>query len=88
MKLVAGKEGETHSIKGREWRCVGKEPYYRKNGDDTELLIWRIKCAKCDSPVHIKTPLHGFERSKAFLAKHCDLHKKTNTQKTACNTAT
>jgi hypothetical protein len=67
----------THGDTGREWIEIGREPYRRRDGSTTELIVWACSCAieGCDGVVEIRTPVENYERSKAFGAKHCPLHK-------------
>lgn len=65
-----------HTHKGRTWTATGREPYTRADGTATELIRWCTQCAKCDRLVEIRTPLK-YETTKAFGAKHCELHKMT-----------
>jgi len=59
---------------GRIWKRVGEEPYTRRDGTSTTLLVWECFCAKCGMPIWTKTPVE-FGRSKSFGKKHCDAHK-------------
>lgn len=65
-----------HTINGRTWVAVGREPYTRKDGTQTELIRWQIKCAKCETMVEITTPAK-FDTTKAFGSKHCPAHRLT-----------
>lgn len=67
-----------HEHKGRSWTCVGRVPYTRKDGSTTELMRWRIQCAKCEEMVDVTTPSTSFETSHSFDMKHCAAHKLTN----------
>lgn len=64
-----------YAIKGRVWVQVRREPYTRKDGIETELMVWHTKCARCSETVEIKTPVVGFEKSNSFGIKHCPAHK-------------
>ncbi|MHA6905465.1 hypothetical protein JK151_08935 [Ralstonia syzygii subsp. celebesensis] len=72
---------------GRVWRRIGTEPYIRKDGSETVLVVWETGCAVCGTLIQIRTPV-DFSTTKAFLRKHCDAHKKAwrpfNVQKPAC----
>ena len=59
---------------GRIFRRHGVEPYTRKDGESTMLLLWRGTCAACGAPFTVKTP-QRLEGTKAFGRKHCDMHK-------------
>lgn len=60
---------------GRVWRQVDAVLHTKKDGDTTPLIVWEIGCAVCGVPVQIKTPIE-ISRTKAFLRKHCEAHKK------------
>lgn len=70
--------------KGRLWVETGEEPYIRKDGKATTLIVWSCRCAAegCEASVDVKTPATGYETSKAFEAKHCPAHKLTKAQVT------
>lgn len=68
---------EGHAITqkdGRRFRWQGAEPYTRKDGTATVLLVWCGTCAVCGEPFTVKTP-QRLEGTKAFARKHCDTHK-------------
>lgn len=68
---------EGHAITqkdGRIFRWYGAEPYTRKDGTATLVLLWRGTCAVCGEPFTAKTP-QRLEGTKAFGRKHCDAHK-------------
>lgn len=69
-------EGHTVTTEkdGRIFRWHGVEPYTRKDGESTMLLLWRGTCAACGAPFTVKTP-QRLEGTKAFGRKHCDMHK-------------
>lgn len=59
---------------GRLFVFAGTEPYTRKDGSASVVLVWRGACAVCGAPFTVKTPQH-LEGTKAFGRKHCDMHK-------------
>jgi len=67
----------TFERNGRLWLEIGREPYCRKDGSTTELIVWACRCASdgCSESVEVKTPTAGYESSKSFGAKHCEAHK-------------
>ena len=69
-------EGHTVTTEkdGRVFRWHGVEPYARKDGRTTSLLLWCGTCAVCGEPFTVKTP-QRLESTKAFGRKHCDAHK-------------
>jgi len=74
----------THNHKGRLWQEVGREPYTRVDGTETELIRWRLACAKCGEGFEIKTTAwSNYRDSKAFGAVHCPMHKLTKAEVSA-----
>lgn len=74
----------THNHKGRLWQEVGREPYTRVDGTETELIRWQSQCAKCEAPFVVTTPSEGaFWKSKSFEMVHCKAHRLTKAQVTA-----
>lgn len=67
---------------GRVFVLVGKEPYQRKDGTMTELLVWQTSCAVCDAPFKVTTPftVTCLGDTKAFGLKHCAKHRLTKDQ--------
>lgn len=63
-----------HTHKGRTWRAVRREPYTRKDGGFTELIVWHTRCAMCEDMVEIKTATK-FDTTKAFEMVHCTEHR-------------
>jgi hypothetical protein len=70
---------------GRRFVCIGAQPYTRKDGSETALLVWQAQCVECGAPFTIKTPHYAREASdsKAFGRKRCDAHKLTREQAAA-----
>lgn len=60
---------------GRPWVEVGSEPYTRKDGTETTLIVWESYCVECGIPIFCRTPLN-FSKSKAFGSARCKLHVK------------
>ncbi len=53
------------------WLLVGQEPYTRRDGSGTQLAVWVRPCAECLGTAVAKTPVAGYETSKAFGRKRC-----------------
>ena len=53
------------------WLLAGQEPYTRRDGSDTQLAVWVRPCAECLGTAVAKTPVAGYETSKAFTRKRC-----------------
>ena len=74
---AAGIKDEGHAITqkdGRVFRWYGVEPYTRKDGSASVVLVSCGTCAVCGAPFTVKTP-QRLEGTKAFGRKHCDMHK-------------
>lgn len=72
---------QKHEHKGRTWWLRGREPYTRKDGSATELLVWESLCQECLAPFTVRTPSEGaWQASSSFEAKHCSEHKLTASQ--------
>lgn len=72
-----------HIHNGRTWTLRGREPYTRKDGSRTELLVWETACAVCGGPFQVKTPAALWRLSQGFAQVHCEAHKLTRKQATA-----
>lgn len=72
----------THEHKGRLWVEIGEEPYTRKDGKESAVIVWAVQCAApgCDVMVQIRTARIGYEQSRSFDTKHCPAHKLTKEQ--------
>jgi hypothetical protein len=68
----------THEHKGRIWTEVGREPYTRRDGRQSEVIRWTSPCCHegCTAQVEILTGVK-FDKSQGFAAKHCPAHKLT-----------
>lgn len=63
----------TRIVSGQAYKEVGREPYLRKNGKLTELIVWRSHCAECGEPFEIRTSA----KSRRFIPnRRCHLHKQ------------
>lgn len=58
---------------GQTYRCVGEEPYTRRDGTDTTLMVWESECAKCGQAFKFKTPVAA---SKFIPNRRCAKHKR------------
>ena len=63
---------------GMVWEMVGNEPYTRKDGSASELLIWRGCCQQCDERFEIKTSatINLGKNASDFGRLHCDACKQ------------
>ena len=66
---------QTVSYNGRQWEEIGTEPYTRKDGSGTTLMVWQSKCADCGAPIICKTPM-DYSTSKAFGLRRCAGHRQ------------
>jgi hypothetical protein len=64
--------------KGLLFTQLHQEPYTRKDGRLSSVLVWQATCARegCNTPFTIKTGVN-YQNSKSFGNKHCPLHKMT-----------
>jgi hypothetical protein len=62
---------------GRKFVRTGTVPHIRKDGSRTTLIRWVGQCAVCGNPFEVKSPGESdLSKTKIFLAKHCDVHKR------------
>ena len=55
--------------------CIGDEPYTRKDGGQTRLLLWQSPCYTCGALFIFKTP--ASESALKFSPnRRCDKHKR------------
>ena len=65
--------GTERTYSGQEYTCVGVEPYRRRDGTETMLLVWQSHCAKCGEPFQCRTPV----AAKVFApSRRCGEHKQ------------
>lgn len=58
---------------GQRYDFVRAEPYVRRDGTDTELLVWRSHCAHCGERFTLRTP----RGSPKFMPnRRCQKHKR------------
>src|SRR5688572_6794487 len=43
------------AVGGRSFRLLGREPYVRKDGRATELLLWQGACTVCGAAFYLKS---------------------------------
>lgn len=53
------------------WLLVGPVHYTRRDGSGTQLAVWVRPCTECLGHAVAKTPVVGYETSKAFARKRC-----------------
>jgi hypothetical protein len=56
---------------GQRYELVRTEPYTRRDGHETTLLVWCSGCAECGAPFEFLTSLR-----KDGLNRRCDGHKR------------
>lgn len=49
------------------------EPYQRRDGTETELIVWQSHCATCGEPFELRTPSKA---SKFVPNRRCQKHKR------------
>ena len=60
-------------IDGQRYDCVGSEPYTRRDGRQTTLLVWETRCPVCNQPFELRTPA----QSRNFTpSRRCQKHKR------------
>lgn len=63
---------DSHTFKGRVWEAKGAEPYTRKDGTETELVVWQGLCTSCNGPMQVRTPrLVNLSATNVFYNKRC-----------------
>jgi len=63
------KQNSVIKISGQEYVLLKSEPYIRKDGNLSKLLIWQSKCRICNTQFEVKTGLTGKAISKK--CKNC-----------------
>lgn len=65
--------GTIRRYKGQTYVAVDLRPYERQDGTLTTLVVWRSRCARCDKPFELQTPLGAarFEPNR-----RCQKHKR------------
>jgi hypothetical protein len=53
---------------GQEYRCVGLEPFTRRDGSAVRLFAWRSECPTCGKPFECRT----IEGAKFTPTRRCD----------------
>lgn len=67
---------------GQLFEEIRREPYERKNGKRTELIVWQSVCSLegCEEMFEVKTPIRGYEKQPALLYRHCPSHRMKRAQ--------
>ena len=72
MAKLLAQPPELFYINGRMFRLLRQEPYTRKDGKESGILVWSgAVCETCGEPFDITTGVRGFERSWGFTMKNC-----------------
>jgi len=57
----------------QRYDCVGSEPYTRRDGRQTALLVWQTNCPVCGEPFNVRTAA----KSRKFQPnRRCQKHKR------------
>jgi hypothetical protein len=77
LENASGDNLQVFAKNGQVWKCVGSEPYKRKDGTETTLRVWVSGCAVCGCEIKVKTPgkTTSEEGTQSFARKHCEAHK-------------
>ena len=65
--------GTVVMLKGQRYELVRLEPYTRKDGAESTLLIWSTRCPVCDDPFEVKSGLKG-EPNRRCIEHHAKGH--------------
>jgi hypothetical protein len=60
-----------------KFTLASNEPYKNKNGEQTELRVWRSICVTCGSGFQTKTSGKVPMQETRFTRRACDEHKAT-----------
>lgn len=55
---------------GQVYRLIAREPYTRKDGWQTTLLVWSSPCAQCGSLFQLRSPIRGRFQPNRRCQKH------------------
>ena len=69
--------GTVVMLKGQRYELVRLEPYIRKDGTLSTLLIWSSRCPVCDDPFEVKSALKGEPN------RRCPEHRSPGTKVSA-----
>ena len=72
MAAASARIGEARDYKDQKYLCVSVEPYTRRDGTQTALLLWESQCAECGEPFSFKAP----NRDKFEPNRRCQAHRK------------
>lgn len=67
---------------GRKFTFVENKPYRRKDGADSQIMVWASGCVQCGARFTVTTPI-GFANTKAFALVHCAMHRLNPAQTSA-----
>lgn len=60
-------------LRGQIYHEVDRHPYVRKrDGAETELVVWQSNCAECGAPFEFSTPAVF----PAYVNRRCHKHRK------------
>jgi hypothetical protein len=65
--------GETRTLTGQRFVCVGWVPHINRNGDPTVLALWGTNCAECGGATQFALAM---DREKWEPSRRCAEHKR------------
>ncbi len=72
LAAASARIGETRVHRGQKYLCVAAEPYTRRDGAESALLVWESHCKRCDEVFAFKTP-----NSEKFQPnRRCQAHRR------------
>lgn len=72
-----GTEPQERLYHGQAYVAVSREPYTRRDGSTTELVVWESLCARCGEPFTFKTPTGA---SKWQPNRRCHEHRRPGSE--------
>lgn len=64
------KIGQVLKQGGQSYRLLKIEPYQRRDGTQTTLLLWSGECAECGCDFETRSPIEP-----KWISRRCDEHK-------------
>lgn len=72
---MAWEVGTTFSNRGQAFVCVAVEPYTRRDGSKTRLVVLQSACWQCGALFRFKIPF-GCSYDRVEPNRRCDKHKR------------
>ncbi|GAC1550099.1 MAG: hypothetical protein NVS2B5_05730 [Beijerinckiaceae bacterium] len=70
---LSSEDAEVRMYDNDIYRCVGLQPYTRRDGSQTNLVIWETECPRCGEPFTCLTPI---DSSKFQPNRRCIRHRR------------